>query len=551
MKVVIIGGVAGGASAAARLRRLDEKAEITIIERTGYVSYANCGLPYYVSGVIKERSELMLQTPSGFRTRFNIDVRVKQEAVSIDTEDKTVTIRRLRDDSEYTLQYDILILAPGAKPLVPRMPGIESDRIHTVRTVEDVLLMKDIVAASHTRKAVIAGGGYIGLEMAENLVEAGVETIIVQRPDQLLKPLDRDMASILHDHVRRKGVILELGKEVVGYETEADGIVTKLKDGRKIKSDIVVMALGIEPETALAKAAGIKTGIKGSIVVNEHMETSIEGIYAVGDAVQVKNFVTGADDLIPLAGPANRQGRIAADNICGIKSTYKGSQGSSIVKVFDTTAATTGVNEKAAEAAGMEYDKVYIYSPSNATYYPGARYMTLKVLFSPSDGRIIGAQVIGSKGVDKRIDVLATAIRAGMTSDDLEELDLAYAPPFSSAKDPVNIAGYVIGNVRRGLFKHFFCEDVDSLPLCESAVLLDVRSSEEFREGHIPGAINIPVDNLRGRLEELDKSKDIYVYCHSGNRSYVACRILAQYGYSCFNLEGGIRLYRFVNSEDE
>lgn len=550
MKIVIIGGVAGGASAAARLRRLDEKAEITVIERTGYVSYANCGLPYYVSGVIGERSELMLQTPNGFRTRFNIDVRVKHEAVSIDTEEKTVTVKRLRDGSEYLLPYDRLILAPGAKPVIPAVPGTDSSRIYTVRTVEDVMRLKETVSLPDTKRAVVSGGGYIGLEMAENLVEAGVETTVVQRPNHLLKTLDRDMASILHDHVRRKGVILELGCEAVGYETGGH-ITTVLKDGRRLESDIVVLALGVEPDTSLAKAAGLRTGIKGSIIVDEHMETSVEGVYAVGDAVQVKNYVTGKDDLISLAGPANRQGRIAADNICGIKSTYKGSQGSSVVKVFDLTVATTGVNEKAAEAAGMAFDKVFVYAPSNATYYPGARYMTLKILFDPGDGRILGAQIIGSKGVDKRIDVLATAIRAGMTSDDLEELDLAYAPPFSSAKDPVNIAGYVIGNVRRGLFRHFYCEDVKSLPKDGSVILLDVRSSEEFREGHITGAVNIPVDNLRGRLDELDRSKEVYAYCHNGQRSYVACRILSQEGYSCYNLAGGFRLYRFTNAEDE
>lgn len=545
MKVVIIGGVAGGASAAARLRRLNEDAEIIMIERTGFVSYANCGLPYYAGGKIADRADLTVQTPDGFRSRFNVDVRVRHEVTAIDAAAKTVKVRRLREGTEYTESYDKLILSPGAKPLRPDMPGVDSDRIYLIRTVEDVLHLREAIVDSEAKSAVIAGGGYIGLEMAENLVGAGIKTTIVQRPDQVLKPLDKDMSAFVHNYLIKKGVGLELGASVTGFET-TDKITTKLKDGRSFVSDIVIMALGVSPESALAKAAGIKLGVRDSIAVNEYMETSVKDIYAVGDAVQVKNFVTGKDDVISLAGPANKQGRIAADNICGIKSKFTGSQGSSVVKIFDMTVATTGINEKGAEEAGIPCGKVYMHSASHATYYPGAKYMTVKVVFEPESGRILGAQIIGTEGVDKRIDVLATAIRAGMTSDDLEELDLAYAPPFSSAKDPVNMAGYAIGNVRKGLVKQYFWSDIEALPRDGSVILLDVRDPDEYEEGHIKGYINMPLDEIRGRLGELDRNKDVYALCYSGHRSYIACRILSQNGYRCNNLAGGIRLYRIV-----
>lgn len=545
MKVVIIGGVAGGASAAARLRRLDENAEIVVLERTGYVSYANCGLPYYVGGVIEDRAKLTLQTPQSFKRRFDIDVRVRNEVVSIDRESKVVRVRRLEDGSEYDEPYDILILSPGAKALVPDMPGTDDPRVMSMRTVEDTLYMRDFVTSNKPKTAVVAGGGYIGLEVAENLVAMGVKVTLVQRPDHVLPPLDRDMAADVHHCMRDHGIDLRLSEAVTGFETDG-GLTVCLRSGAKLSADMAVIALGVVPESDLAKAAGLETGIKGAIVTDTHMRTSDPSIYAVGDAVQVKEFVSQTDAVISLAGPANRQGRIAADNICGIPSEYRGSQGSSVIKVFDMTVATTGLNEKTAKAAGIDYDKVYTYSASHATYYPGARNMSVKTLFEKGTGRILGAQIVGYEGADKRIDVIATAIRAGGDYRLLEELDLAYAPPYSSAKDPVNMAGFVIDNVVSGRIRQFFWDDVEAMVGDPGITIVDVRTPSEYGCGHIEGSVNIPVDEIRDRVSEIPKDKPVRLICHSALRSYIAGRILTQMGYECSHLAGGYRLYSSV-----
>ena len=549
MKVLIIGGVAGGATAAARLRRLDETAQIIVLERGGFVSYANCGLPYYIGGVIEDKSALTLQTPESFWQRFRIEVRVHNEVTAINPAAKTVTVKRLDDESVYTESYDKLILSPGAKPVRPALPGIENSRIFTLRTVEDTYRIREYLTHHKPKKAVVVGGGFIGLEMAENLVESGVQTCLLQRDDQVMPPLDYDMACEVHSYLRSKGIDLHLNETVTGFEEQSGQIITNLAGKESVKADFVVFAIGVTPETALAKAAGLKLGAREAIVVNQHMQTSQPDIYAVGDAVEFTHFVTEQKTWIALAGPANKQGRIAADHICGRQSTFSGAQGSSVIKLFDMTVATTGLNEKSAQAAGIVYDKAVTYSASHATYYPGATNMTIKTLYSPAHGKILGAQIVGFDGVDKRIDVLATAIRAGMTAADLEELDLAYAPPYSSAKDPVNMAGFTIENVRSGLVKQHHWHDVEKLPRDGSVILLDTRTQAEFEQGHIADAVNIPLDILRERLSELDAAKEIYVNCYSGLRSYIACRILTQNGFSCSNLSGGYRFYENVINE--
>ena len=548
MKIVIIGGVAGGATAAARLRRLNETAEIVILERTGYVSYANCGLPYYVGGVIQDRADLTLQTPDSFRARFGIDVRVGHEALAIHPSSHTVTVRRLEDGSQYTESYDKLILSPGARAVRPDLPGVDDPQIFTLRTVEDTFRIRDYLDAHRPRSAVVVGGGFIGLEGAENLMHAGIPTTLLQRGDQVMPPLDWDMAQEVHAYLRTQGLDLRLNVTVTGFARRDGRLVTLLEDGAEIPSDLVLLAIGVTPESDLARAAGLELGIKGAIVVDEHMQTSHPDIYAVGDAVELRHFVTGRKALIALAGPATKQGRIAADHICGRSSRYSGAQGSSIIKLFDMTVASTGLNEKAAQAAGIAYDKAVTYSASHATYYPGAENMTLKILFDPETGRILGAQIVGFGGVDKRIDVLATAIRAKMTAADLTELDLAYAPPYSSAKDPVNMAGYVIENLLSGKVRQHHWHDLPSIPADGSVTLLDVRTLEEVaRQGLIrPDAVNIPLDSLREHLGELDPSKPVYVNCYSGLRSYLACRLLMQHGFRCSHLSGGWRFWSYV-----
>lgn len=549
MKVVIIGGVAGGASAAARLRRLDERAEIIVFERSGFVSYANCGLPYHIGGTIAEKRELTLQTPESFWNRFRIRVKTKHEVLAIDPAAKTVTVKDLSTGKTFTESYDKLVLSPGAMPTRPPLPGIDSEKIFSLRTVEDTLRIHDYVRREKPQSAVLVGGGYIGLEVAENLRELGLDVTIVQRPKQLMNTLDYDMATFVHAKLREKGIRLELGRSVSGFD-ERDGQILTLIDGQDpLPADLVLLAIGVTPDSGLAKQAGLALGIKGSIVVNDRMETSAPDIYAVGDAVQVKHAVTGQDALIALAGPANKQGRIAADSICGLDSRYRGSQGSSIIKVFDLTVASTGLTEKAAASAGIDADCVVLSPGSHASYYPGARPMTMKVVFEKQTFRLLGAQIAGGEGVDKRIDVLAVALHAGMRADELKDLDLAYAPPYSSAKDPVNMAGFMVENLKRGLVRQWHWDEEPSLARDGSITLLDVRTAAEYERGHIDGFRNIPVDELRERLGELDRDKPLCVICQSGLRSYIACRILAQEGFDCRNFSGGYRFYAAVTKE--
>ena len=548
MKVVVVGGVAGGASAAARLRRLDESAEIIMFERGEYISFANCGLPYYIGGEITDRAALTLQTPQSFHSRFHVDVRINSEVTAIDPKAKQVTVRS-KDRGEYTESYDKLILSPGAAPIRPPMEGADNERVFTLRNIPDTYKIRGYVEEQHPKSAVVVGGGYIGVEMAENLKNAGVDVTIVELADHVIAPLDYDMACDVHRYLKEKGVGLILQNGVQSIREEDGALRLTLSDG-EIDTDLVIMAVGVRPDTALAKEAGLELNRRGAIVVDEHMLTSDPDIYAVGDAVEVTDFVTGEKAYIPLAGPANKQGRIAADNICGIPTTYKNTQGSAVLKIFDMTVATTGVNERAAKAAGLDYDKVYTFSNSHASYYPGSTGMSIKTLYEKGTGKILGAQIVGFDGVDKRCDVLATAIRAGMTAKDLTELELCYAPPFGSAKDPVNFVGYVIENTLAGRVKNFFWDDVAKLPRDGSVTLLDVRTDLERENGqYIDGFIHIPVDELRERVGELDKSKPVYIHCRTGLRSYVACCMLAGLGFDCYNLSGGWRLYESILSE--
>ena len=549
MKVVIVGGVAGGATAAARIRRLDEQAEIVIFERSGFVSYANCGLPYYIGGVITDQRELTLQTPESFFARFRIDVRVRHEVTALHSERKTVSVTNLETGEQFEEHYDKLLLSPGARPTQPRLAGAEHERIFTLRTVEDTLRIRRFVEQQRPKSAVLAGGGFVGLEMAENLREMGLEVTIVQRADQVLPPLDYDMAAQLHTLLRSHGVHLKLGSAVAGFEHSGEQVITLLEGEEPLCSDMVLLAIGVTPDTGLAREAGLELGQKGAIRVNERMETSVPDIYAVGDAVEVEHFVTKDRAVVALAGPANRQGRIAADNICGGDSRYSGAQGSSIIKLFELTAASTGLNERSAQAAGIDYDKVVLSPENHASYYPGSETMTLKVLWEKETLRLLGAQIVGRSGVDKRIDVLATAIRSGMKATELAELDLAYAPPYSSAKDPVNMAGFMIENIAQGRVKQFHWQQIDALPWDGSVTLLDTRTAGEYRRGHVDGFINIPVDELRERLGELDSSKPVYVMCQTGLRSYVASRLLTQHGFDCYNFSGGYRFYAMVTRE--
>lgn len=553
MKVVIVGGVAGGATAAARLRRLDEHAEIVVLERTGYVSYANCGLPYYIGGAITDRRRLTLQTPESFMRRFRIDVRVHHEVTRIDREQKFVEVTRLADGTAYRESYDKLILAPGARAVRPDLPGIDSGRLFTLRTVEDTFVIADFIDREHPRTATVVGAGFIGLEMAENLVERGVKVTVVQRPAHVMPTLDDDMAALLQNHLRSHGINLILNAQVDGFEEVAGGIVTKVlpkagsdaqaacPSARELASDMVVLAVGVVPESELAASAGLELGQKGSIKTDATMRTSDPDIYAVGDAVEVVHAVSGRPALVALAGPANKQGRIAADAICGVARPFAGSQGSSVMKAFEMTVASTGLTSRAAAAAGYDFDAVVLSPASHATYYPGAESMTLKVLFERGTWRVLGAQAVGGAGVDKRIDVLAVAIRAHMTAFDLTELDLAYAPPYSSAKDPVNMAGYIIENIATGKVAQIQWADVERRG--EGDVVLDVRTQGEYDRGHIEGALHIPLDDLRERLGELPRDRRLLVHCQSGLRSYLACRILAQEGFTCANVAGGFGFY--------
>ena len=550
MKVVIIGGVAGGATAAARIRRLDEHAEIIIFEKSGFISYANCGLPYYIGGTIEDENELTLQSPESFFSRFRIHVNVNHEVIGIDPKNKTVSVKDLKNGREFSETYDKLIISTGAKPLVPNLGGLDSNKkIFTLRTVEDTFKIKKFISENKPKSAVVVGGGFIGVEMAENLAKDGIEITLVEAADQLMAPFDRDMASLIHSEMRKNNIRLMLSTPVEGFSENGSCVDVILKNSKNVTADMVILAIGVVPDSSLAKEAGLELGIKGSIAVNDSMQTSDPDIYAVGDAVQIKNFITGQLTLVALAGPANKQARIAADNICGLNSHYTGSQASSVIKIFNLTAASTGINERTAKNLGIESDKVILSPMSHASYYPGAKLMTMKVIFEKSTYRLLGAQIIGFDGVDKRIDVIATAIRAGMPAPDLAELDLAYAPPYSSAKDPVNMAGFIIENIKNKIVKQWYVEQDESIARDGSVTLLDTRTPLEYSKGHAEGFINIPVDSLRERISELDKSKPVYVMCQSGVRSYIASRILSGYGFDTYNFAGGYRFYDSVKND--
>lgn len=547
MKVLIVGGVAGGASAAARLRRLNEDAEIIMFEKGEYISFANCGLPYFIGGDIKEKEKLTLQTPESFNARFNVDVRVFNEVVSVNPSQKSVSVLNRKTGEPYTESYDKLILSPGSMPIVPNIEGSTGDRIFTLRNIPDTYRIKDFITNNHPKSAVVVGGGYIGIEMAENLHQAGLDVTIVELLDHVIGPLDYDMACDVHKHIESKGVNLILEDGVKSIKHNANSLEVLL-NSQVIHTDMLIMSVGVKPDTTLAKEAGLAVNARGAIVVNDNMLTTDPDIYAVGDAIEVTDFVTNAKGFIPLAGPANKQGRIAADHISGINRAYKGTQGSAILKCFDMTVACTGINERAAKLAGIDYEKSYTYSASHASYYPGAVNMSVKLIFEKKTGKVLGSQIVGFDGVDKRCDVIATAIRANMTIYDLTELELTYAPPYSSAKDPVNMAGFVAENILDGKTKIFHWHDVASIDF-ETSVLLDIRTVFEFENGFIPGSINIPLDSLRSRIKELDSKKKIYVVCQVGLRGHVACRILTQLGFDCLNLSGGYRLYSSIFSQ--
>ena len=541
LKLVVVGGVAGGASAAARARRLSETAEIVVFERGPYVSFANCGLPYHVAGVIADRGKLLVQTPHSLRARFGLDVRVDTEVLRVDREAKEVVVRERASRREYRERYDALVLSPGAEPVRPPVRGIDDPRVMTLRNMED---MDRVIAALERGKgpALVVGGGYIGLEMAEALRHRGVGVVMVERLPQVMAVADAEMVAPLHDELRRNGVDLRLEASVEAFEAAADGLVARLSDGGQVACGLALLAVGVRPETRLAREAGLEIGPSGGIQVDAQMRTSDPAIWAVGDAVEVKDLVRGVPALIPLAGPANRQGRIAADAIFGRPSRYAATQGTAIVKVFGLSFAMTGASEAALQRAGLEYRRVYVHPADHATYYPGAQTISLKLLFEPPGGRILGAQAVGAAGVDKRIDVIATALRAGMSVYDLEEAELCYAPPFGSAKDPVNLAGFVAANVLRGDVELWEPEELASRRTDQA--LVDVRTSSEFAAGTIPGATNVPVDELRARLGELPREKELLLFCHSGLRSYVGARLLTQRGFRARNLSGGYKRYQ-------
>ncbi|WP_408956484.1 CoA-disulfide reductase [Natroniella sp. ANB-PHB2] len=545
-KVLIVGGVAGGASAAARLRRVDEESEIVVFEKGDYISFANCGLPYHIGGVIEERSDLLIQTPEAMEDRFNLEVRVKQEVVDIDPQQQEVKVKNLVTDEIYIEDYDYLLLAPGAAPIKPPIPGIELQNIFSLRSIPDTDQIKEFVDQNQPQQAVVVGGGFIGLEMAENLVERGVEVAVVEMSEQVMGSLDYEMAASVHNHLREQGVKLHLGDGVTEFSNQENEIMVKLESEQELKADLVLLAIGVSPSAELAKQAGLELGPTGGIKVNNYLQTSDEkNIYAIGDVIEVEDYVTKQPAHIPLAGPANKQGRIAANNIAGRKEEYQGTQGTSILKIFDLTVATTGSNEERLADAGIDYQVSYTNSKSHAGYYPNATSMMIKLIFTPQDGKLLGAQIVGQRGVDKRIDVLATALRYQKTVYDLQELELAYAPPFGSAKDPVNMAGYVAGNILNGDVEVIQWHQVDELG--EDVILLDVREEVELKFGALEGAVNIPLNSLRDRLDELDQEMEIIVYCAVGLRGYLASRILTQQGFKQVkNLSGGYKLYREV-----
>lgn len=540
MKVLIIGGVAAGASAAARLRRLSEDAEIIIVERSGYISYANCGLPYYVGGVIESKAALTLQTPESFWSRFRIEARVNTEALSIDRKGKTVHLRDLISKKEYTESYDKLILAPGAEAIVPPFPGIDSKRIYRLRHTEDAFILKE--AALKAKKAIVIGGGFIGLETAENLRHMGLDVMILQLLDHVSN-LSFDMAQIIHEEIQKNGIDLHLEEGVKSFE-EKDDSISVITDKGSYNADFAVLAIGVRPDSKLAKDSGLETDRRGSIIVSDTMRTSDEDIYAAGDAVSIRNAVSGEMGMIALAGPANKEGRIAADNIAGYDSHYRGASGVSAMKVFSLTAASAGITEENAKRLGLDYDVAITYQADHASYYPGSQMMMLKLVYEKTTGRVLGGEAVGRNGTDKRIDRISMAAAMGMTVEDLVDLDFAYAPPYSSAKDPVNILGYIASNKMKGILEEFRAEDIPSLDK-SSSMLVDLRTEEEVKGGMIEGAVNIPLDSLRDNLDKLDRSKTIYVYCRSGQRSYIGYRILKGHGFRAKSLSGGYLMYSY------
>ncbi|QEY34977.1 pyridine nucleotide-disulfide oxidoreductase [Caproiciproducens galactitolivorans] len=549
MKVLIVGGVAGGASAATRLRRQSEDAQIILFEKGEYISYANCGLPYYIGGTIRDRERLIVTTPQLLRDRFRIDVRTMSEVVKIDRAKKMVTVKNHADGTVYEESYDKLILSPGAQPKRPPLPGIDSEGIFTLRTVPDTYRIDEYIRETKAESAVVVGAGFIGVEMAENLKKRGLDVTIVEYLDQAIASLDPEMAAILHRHLRENGIRLLFGTGVQGFE-KAENLKVKLTGEKEICADLVVLSIGVAPDSSLAKDAGLELSVGGSIQVNDTLQTSDPDIYAVGDAISVRQFLTGEDTLVPLAGPANRQGRLAGENVLGRRvGINDGVQGSAILKVFDMTAASTGMNEKQLKAKKIPYQRTYIHPADHATYYPGSSQISMKLLFAP-DGKILGAQVVGFDGVDKRIDVLATALRFGGTVYDLEKLELCYAPPYSSAKDPVNILGFTAANILRGDVKVFYFDEVDALDRSKVS-LVDTRTPSEVQAGTIDGAINIPLDQLRERMQELPKEKPVYVFCQVGLRGYLAARILMQNGYDVKNLSGGYKTYITAKGDRE
>lgn len=541
-KILIVGGVAGGATAAARLRRLDETSQIIMFERGEYISFANCGLPYYIGGVIENREALLVQTVEGMSKRFNLDIRNFSEVVSIDPENKTISVKNLKTNEEYKESYDELILSPGASPTKPPIPGLDkADNVFTLRNIPDTDRIKAYVDDNRPKEAVVIGGGFIGVEMAENLVERGVKVHLIEMLEQVMAPFDYEMAQILHGHMEDNGVDLILGDGVDSFKNDGNTIV--LKSGKQISTDMTILSIGVRPENKLAKDAGLELGPRGHILVDENMMTSKDHIYAVGDAIQTKDLIFQEGASIALASPANRQARIVADRINGIDSKYKGVLGTSVAKVFDMTASSTGNNEKKLKQMGIEnYETVHLHPLSNAGYYPTANPMDLKLIFEVPSGKVLGAQAIGYTGVEKRIDVIATAIAAGMTVRELQDIELAYAPPFSSAKDPVNMAGYAASNILDGLVKKVDVMEIDQL-VEDGEYLLDIRTEEEYSLGNINGSVNIPLDELRDRMDEIPKDRIIYVNCQVGLRGYLGCRILNQNGFNTYNLDGGYSLY--------
>ena len=538
MKIIIIGGVAGGMSAAARLRRLDEKSDIIVIEKSGYVSFANCGLPYYIGGVIKEKDNLLLETPSTLKEKFNLDVRVKSEAVSINREKKEIKIKNIETNDEYTESYDKLLISTGAKPFVPDIKGLEEAGYLTLRNIEDMEKISSCIDSDGYKNAVIIGGGFIGLETAENLKHKNINVTIIEKADQVMAPLDPEMASFIHGEIKRRNIALYLNSDITEISNSGKKKIIKLKSGEVVETDIIIASIGVAPDSELAKNAGLKMSSKGAVEVDEYLKTSDNDIYAAGDVIEIKNAVTGQKALVPLAGPANKQGRTAADNILGREEKYTGTIGTSIMKFFNMTAASTGVNEKYLKKQDINYKSLFIIKADHAGYYPGASDIYFKILFEPETGKIFGAQAVGEKGADKKIDIIATAILGNISVYKLKDLETAYAPPFNSAKDIINYASYMAENIKRDGLETVSWNETDKIGL------IDVRTEDEYNIDHIQGAVNMPLNTLRENMGKLDKNKEYIVYCKVGQRGYNAQRILVNNGYKVKNLNGGFSIYK-------